>query len=144
MADWTKVQSAWHPARAADGLPIPRRQRWNDQSEHPLRATDAQLEQDRVLRVARSVELHICPECASDLVYPLDWAPVDAVHWRVALRCPECEWRSSASTSRRVLDRFDQVLDAGTRLAPRRSAQARALQHGGRAASASTSRSAAT
>ena len=59
-------------------------------------------------------ELHLCPECSSGLVYPLDWMPIDAVHWRVALRCPECEWRSVGLYEQDVLDRFDQVLDAGT------------------------------
>ena len=60
------------------------------------------------------LELHRCPECSSGLVYPLDWMPIDPVHWRVALRCPECEWRSVGLYEQDVLDRFDQVLDAGT------------------------------
>ena len=64
-------------------------------------------------RTAR-LELHRCPECSSGLVYPLDWMPIDPVHWRVALRCPECEWRSVGLYEQDVLDRFDQVLDAGT------------------------------
>ncbi len=60
------------------------------------------------------VELHICPECSSGLVYPLDWTPTDSVHWRVSLRCPECEWTAVGVFEQRILDRFDQVLDAGT------------------------------
>ncbi len=60
------------------------------------------------------VDLHVCPECASGLVYPLDWMPMDSVHWRVSLRCPECEWRSVGLYEQAVLDRFDQILDAGT------------------------------
>jgi hypothetical protein len=59
-------------------------------------------------------ELHRCPECSSDLVHPLDWMPIDPVYWRVALRCPECEWRSVGLYEQDVLDRYEQVLDAGT------------------------------
>lgn len=60
------------------------------------------------------VELHLCAECGSDLVHPLDWTPVDAGHWHVALRCPECESRTEGIYEQSALDRFDQVLDAGT------------------------------
>ena len=58
--------------------------------------------------------LHICPECASGLVHPMEWAPVDARHWRVELRCPECEWRSVGLYEQTLLDSFDDVLDSGT------------------------------
>ena len=61
-----------------------------------------------------TAELHICPECNSDLVHPVEWAPVDMCRWRVELRCPECEWRSVGIHGQDVLDRFDEVLDAGT------------------------------
>ncbi|MEZ5156598.1 MAG: hypothetical protein R2718_10865 [Solirubrobacterales bacterium] len=60
------------------------------------------------------VELHVCPECDSRLVHPLDWTVADDVHWRVSLRCPECEWSTTGLFEQAVLDRFDQVLDAGT------------------------------
>ncbi len=60
------------------------------------------------------VDLHICPECGSGLVHPLDWMPMDDAHWRVSLRCPECEWHSVGLFEQSVLDRFDQILDAGT------------------------------
>jgi len=60
------------------------------------------------------VELHVCPECGSGLVYPLEWMVVDSTHWRVSLRCPECEWTEVGLFEQSVLDRFDQVLDAGT------------------------------
>jgi hypothetical protein len=63
---------------------------------------------------AEEVDLHLCPECSSDLVYPLEWAPVDSCHWRVDLRCPECEWRGSGLYEQAVLDRFDNALDEGT------------------------------
>ena len=61
-----------------------------------------------------AAELHRCPDCGSDLVHPLEWDPVDMCHWRVALRCPECEWRSVGIYGKADLDHFDDVLDAGT------------------------------
>ena len=60
------------------------------------------------------INLHVCPECRSELVYPLEWAPVDQAHWRVELRCPECEWHLSGLYEQAVLDRFDEQLDLGT------------------------------
>jgi predicted RNA-binding Zn-ribbon protein involved in translation (DUF1610 family) len=62
----------------------------------------------------RSTELHVCPECGSEFVYPLDWAQSDEAHWTVDLRCPECEWHGSGVYDQEILDRFDIELDAGT------------------------------
>jgi hypothetical protein len=62
----------------------------------------------------RGDDLHICPSCSSDLVYPTDWAPARDRHWQVALRCPECEWNGGGCYSQHVVDRLDEVLDQGT------------------------------
>ena len=62
----------------------------------------------------RRGDLHICPECGSDLVYPTDWAPASERHWQVALRCPECEWNGCGRYSQDVVDRLDEELDHGT------------------------------
>jgi hypothetical protein len=59
-------------------------------------------------------DLHVCPSCASELVYPTDWEPAGAERWRVALRCPECEWTGGGIYAQGVLDRFDEALDRGT------------------------------
>lgn len=59
-------------------------------------------------------DLHICPSCNSELVYPVEWAPVDMCHWRVELRCPECEWAGAGLYEQIVLDRFDAILDTAT------------------------------
>lgn len=59
-------------------------------------------------------DLHICTECDSDLVHPIQWAPVDRLHWRVELRCPECELRTLDLYRQRALDRFDLILDDAT------------------------------
>src|SRR3954466_15007759 len=46
---------------------------------------------DEAARTAPAVEdLHVCPECDRDLVYPVDWEEASATHWEVELRCPNC------------------------------------------------------
>jgi hypothetical protein len=59
-------------------------------------------------------DLHICPECDRDLVYPVEWEEVSETHWEVLLRCPNCEWSSVDSYDQATVDRFDRVLDDGT------------------------------
>jgi hypothetical protein len=59
-------------------------------------------------------ELHICPECHAQLVYPVEWSEHDSVHWEVSLRCPNCEWESTDLYAQDVVDRFDEELDLGT------------------------------
>jgi len=63
---------------------------------------------------ASRTELHICPECDCDFVYPLDWSQATDDRWTVDLRCPECEWRGGGVYEQDVLDRFDVELDVGT------------------------------
>jgi hypothetical protein len=62
----------------------------------------------------RRDDLHVCPSCNSELVYPTDWAPDSNRHWQVALRCPECEWNGGGSYSQELVDRFDEALERGT------------------------------
>jgi hypothetical protein len=40
-------------------------------------------------------DLQICPDCDSDLVYPLEETieEVGDTHWYMQCRCPNCEWR---------------------------------------------------
>jgi hypothetical protein len=57
--------------------------------------------------------LHICRRCDSELVQPIRWEPLDSQRWRVELRCPECEWTGGGAYEQRVLDRYDEILDAG-------------------------------
>ena len=64
---------------------------------------------------ARPVDdLHLCPECDRDLVYPVDWEEASATHWEVELRCPNCEWSEVGTYDQATVDRFDENLDMGT------------------------------
>jgi hypothetical protein len=63
----------------------------------------------------RSTEdLHICLACSSELVYPTEWEEAGPENWRVALRCPNCEWTATGVFPQDVVDVFDEVLDQGT------------------------------
>ena len=59
-------------------------------------------------------DLHLCGECGSDLVYPVEWDEAGATHWEVTLRCPNCEWSATGVFSQDVVERFDEELDRGT------------------------------
>jgi hypothetical protein len=59
-------------------------------------------------------ELHDCPSCECDLVYPVEWEEVSPTHWEVLLRCPNCEWNEVGTFDQPTVDRFDKRLDTGT------------------------------
>ena len=64
---------------------------------------------------ARQIDdLHLCPECDRDLVYPVDWDEASLTHWEVVLRCPNCEWTEVGTYDQATVDRFDEQLDLGT------------------------------
>jgi hypothetical protein len=59
-------------------------------------------------------DLHVCPECDRELVYPVEWEEASATHWEVLLRCPNCEWSEVGVFDQATVDRFDEHLDVGT------------------------------
>ena len=59
-------------------------------------------------------DLHVCPECSSDLVYPVAWEEADETHWSINLRCPNCEWGEEGVYPQDNCDRFDDELERGT------------------------------
>jgi hypothetical protein len=58
--------------------------------------------------------LHVCFHCAGELVYPLDWSEEGPRHWRVVLRCPECESRREGVFEQAAVERLDDELDRGS------------------------------
>lgn len=56
-----------------------------------------------------------CGSCGSMLVQPIDWSLIGRTHWRVVLRCPNCEWSGTGVFAQDAVDRFDRELDRGTR-----------------------------
>jgi hypothetical protein len=64
-------------------------------------------------RPQRVRDLHVCPECERDLVYPVEWEESSPTHWEVLLRCPNCEWTTVGTFDQETVDRFDELLDRG-------------------------------
>ncbi len=60
-------------------------------------------------------DLHVCPECDSQLVYPVAWEEAERAHWEVSLRCPNCEWAVTDTFDEELIQRFDETLDRGTK-----------------------------
>lgn len=59
-------------------------------------------------------QLHLCFHCAGELVFPLDWSEEGPRHWRVVLRCPECESRREGVFDQASVERLDDELDRGS------------------------------
>jgi hypothetical protein len=59
-------------------------------------------------------DLHVCPDCERELVYPVEWQEASPTQWEVFLRCPNCEWTHLGIFHQAVVDRFDEELDRGT------------------------------
>jgi len=59
-------------------------------------------------------DLHICPECVCDLVYPVGWDERRSDRWSITLRCPNCEWWHTGEYGDGEVERFDDVLNEGT------------------------------
>jgi hypothetical protein len=58
--------------------------------------------------------LHVCFHCTGELVYPLDWSEEGPRHWRIVLRCPECESRREGVFDQASVERLDDELDRGS------------------------------
>ena len=56
-------------------------------------------------------QLHVCFHCAGELVFPLDWCEEGARHWRIVLRCPECESRREGVFEQAAVERLEDELD---------------------------------
>ena len=63
---------------------------------------------------AEETDLHRCPGCRSELVYPTQWSEADESSWQVTLRCPDCEVVREGVFAQSSIDAFDELLDAGT------------------------------
>jgi hypothetical protein len=58
-------------------------------------------------------ELHVCIECTSELVYPVEWDEAGPENWNVLLHCPNCDvYREGVFTQANV-EQFDEELDRG-------------------------------
>jgi hypothetical protein len=58
-------------------------------------------------------ELHICVECSSELVYPVQWEESGPVNWSVLLHCPNCDIYREGIFTQETVETFDEELDRG-------------------------------
>ncbi len=65
-------------------------------------------------RVEAPRQLHVCPACDGELVYPVEWQEASRESWSVTLRCPSCEHSEAGIFPQSVVDSFDEELDRGT------------------------------
>lgn len=61
-----------------------------------------------------AVDLHVCPACEGDLVYPVSWEERAGDSWRIERRCPNCEWRHAGEFTQDEVELFDDALNDGT------------------------------
>jgi hypothetical protein len=73
------------------------------ETEEPACAT---AEQDQ--------DLHVCVDCTSHLVYPVEWEEAGPENWTVLLHCPNCDMAREGVFHQETVERFDEVLDKGT------------------------------
>jgi hypothetical protein len=58
-------------------------------------------------------ELHVCMECVSDLVYPVEWEESGDENWSVLLHCPNCDIYREGVFTQNTVEVFDEELDRG-------------------------------
>ena len=58
-------------------------------------------------------DLHVCIDCASELVYPMQWDEAGPQNWSVVLHCPNCDVYREGVFSQDNVEEFDEELDRG-------------------------------
>ena len=57
--------------------------------------------------------LHICRNCESELVQPVDWHAAEDDHWEITLRCPNCSWSICAVYTHEQIIALEEQMDLG-------------------------------
>jgi hypothetical protein len=58
-------------------------------------------------------ELHVCIECSSELVHPVQWEESGPDNWSVLLHCPNCGVYREGIFAQETVECFDEELDRG-------------------------------
>lgn len=61
-----------------------------------------------------AVDLTVCGSCGCPFVQPVDWEEAGPRHWKLELRCPNCESRGTVVVEDEVVDHYDLVLERGS------------------------------
>ena len=57
--------------------------------------------------------LHVCPDCASELVQPVDWSEAPDECWNLLLSCPNCDWYTEGLYTQEQVRALEDRLDEG-------------------------------
>lgn len=60
-----------------------------------------------------ALDLTTCGGCGCGFVHPVDWDEAGTRHWRLTLRCPNCERTGTVVVEDEVVDHYDLVLESG-------------------------------
>jgi hypothetical protein len=77
--------------------------RQGEEADAPTQHPPAQPHQD----------LHVCLDCDSQLVYPVEWQEAGAENWSVLLQCPNCQGCREGVFTQDTVELFDEELDRG-------------------------------
>jgi hypothetical protein len=58
-------------------------------------------------------DLHVCLDCDSELVYPVEWEEAGSEDWSVLLQCPNCQTCREGVFTQETVELFDEELDRG-------------------------------
>ena len=81
-----------------------------DQPAPPLDPTPAAAPQQRV---EPAEDLHLCLDCGSSLVYPVEWEEAGTENWHVVLHCPNCTVEREGVFDQDTVEALDEELDRG-------------------------------
>ena len=59
------------------------------------------------------LDLHVCLECSSDLVHPVQAEESGPESWSVVLRCPNCDAHREGVFGQQAVEALDEELDRG-------------------------------
>jgi hypothetical protein len=57
--------------------------------------------------------LHVCPDCSSELVQPVDWSEAPDECWNLILSCPNCHWQTEGLYTQEQVRELEDRLDQG-------------------------------
>jgi hypothetical protein len=75
---------------------------------------EVQVQPGDAAHAEAAVDLTVCGACACTFVQPVDWEEAGPRHWRLELRCPNCESRGTVVVEDEVVDHYDLVLERGS------------------------------
>jgi hypothetical protein len=87
-----------------DNTPAPVAQTPAEPQLSPVQSADAEA----------AVDLTICGVCDCPYVQPVDWDEAGPRHWKLELRCPNCEAYGTVVVGDDVVDHYDLVLERGS------------------------------